>query len=227
MRVLVVEDDPSLGATLRLGLGAEGFDVDVVTTVADAVAAAERGTFQLALVDVNLPDGSGFALCPRLKDRGLMVVMLTARSDVADRVHGFELGADDYIPKPFAFEELVARLRAVARRPGSEALPVLSFADVEVHLERQQALRGGHPLDLTRREYDLLCYFLRNQGRVVTREQILDRVWGYDAEASAGVLDVYISYLRRKLEAYGPRLIHTVRGFGYTLRAAEAEDAQA
>ncbi len=227
MRVLVVEDDPSLGATLRLGLGAEGFDVEVVTTVAEAIAAAERGTFRLALVDVNLPDGSGFALCPRLKDRGLMVVMLTARSDVSDRVHGFELGADDYVPKPFAFEELVARMRAVARRPGAERLPVLSFADVEVHLERQQALRDGHVLELTRREYDLLCYFLRNQGRVVTRDQILERVWGYDAEVSDGVLDVYISYLRRKLEAFGPRLIHTVRGFGYTLRAAEAGDAKA
>ncbi|MDA8345469.1 MAG: response regulator transcription factor [Thermaerobacter sp.] len=227
MRVLVVEDDPSLGATLRLGLGAEGFDVEVAASVEEAVTAAERGAFRLALVDVNLPDGSGFALCPRLKDRGMMVVMLTARSDVADRVHGFELGADDYIPKPFAFEELVARMRAVARRPGAEQLPVLSFSDVEVHLERQQALRAGHPLDLTRREYDLLCFFLRNPGRVVTREQILERVWGYDAEVSDGVLDVYISYLRRKLETFGPRIIQTVRGFGYTLRAAEAEDAKA
>ncbi len=227
MRVLVVEDDPSLGATLRLGLAAEGFEVDVATTVADAIAASQRSAFRLALVDVNLPDGSGFALCPRLKDRGLLVVMLTARGDVSDRVHGFELGADDYIPKPFAFEELVARLRAVARRTGEERLPVLSFADVEVHLERQLALRGGHPLDLTRREYDLLCYFLRNQGRVVTREQILDRVWGYDAEVTNGVLDVYVSYLRRKLEAFGPRVIHTVRGFGYALRNEESGDAQA
>lgn len=227
MRVLVVEDDPSLGATLRLGLGTEGFEVDLATTVEEALSATERGSFQLAILDVNLPDGSGFALCPRLKDRGLMVVMLTARGDVADRVHGFELGADDYVPKPFAFEELVARLRAVARRRGAEQLPVLFFSDVEVHLERQQALRAGHPLDLTRREYDLLCYFLRNQGRVVTREQILERVWGYDAEVSDGVLDVYISYLRRKLETFGPRIIHTVRGFGYALRDAEVGDAQA
>jgi len=218
MRVLVVEDDPSLGATLRLGLTSEGFDPTVTGTVAETLALLERSSFQLALVDVNLPDGSGFALVPRLKDRGIMVIMLTARGNVPDRVHGFELGADDYVAKPFAFEELVMRMRAVSRRPVPEdRLPVLSFADVEVHLERQQALRAGQPLDLTRREYDLLCFFLRNQRRVLTREQILERVWGFDAEVGEGVLDVYISYLRRKLEALGPRLIHTVRGFGYRL----------
>jgi len=218
MRVLVVEDDRSLGATLRLGLAAEDFEVTVVGSVAEALEAVEHSAFSLALVDVNLPDGSGFALCPRLKDRGLTVVMLTARGSVPDRVHGFELGADDYIAKPFAFEELVARMRAVARRPGAERAPVLNFADVEVHLERQQAFRAGKPLDLTRREYDLLCFFLRNQGRVLTREQLLVHVWGYDAEVGEGVLDVYISYLRRKLETFGPRLIQTVRGFGYALQ---------
>lgn len=225
MRVLVVEDDPSLAATLRLGLEAEGFVVDVAPTAAEAMSIVDRGAVQLALLDVQLPDGSGFALCPLFKSRGLLVVMLTARGDVSDRVHGFELGADDYLPKPFAFEELVARVRAVARRPSSGDLPLLQCGDVEVRLERQQAFRAGHQLDLTRREYDLLCFLMRNQGRTVTREQILDRVWGYDAEVTEGVLDVYVSYLRRKLETFGPRMLHNVRGFGYTLRPQGADDA--
>jgi DNA-binding response OmpR family regulator len=221
--VLVIEDDPSLQATLRMGLTAEGFDVDTASTVAEALRRVEETPYTLALVDVNLPDGSGFALCPRLKDRGMFVVMLTARSSVPDRVHGFELGADDYVPKPFAFEELVARMRAVTRRGGTEgSAPVLRCGDVEVFLDEQQAYRAGQPLQLTRREYDLLVFFLRNQGRVLTRDQILERVWGYDAEVGEGALDVYISYLRRKLEAYGPRLIHTVRGFGYVMRADDA-----
>ncbi len=218
MRVLVVEDDPSLAATLRLGLAAEGFEATLASTVAAALDVMGRSGFALALVDVNLPDGSGFALVPRLKDRGILVIMLTARGSVPDRVHGFELGADDYVAKPFAFEELIMRMRAVARHPvPQDRLPVLTFADVEVHLERQEALRAGRVLDLTRREYDLLCLFLRNPRRILTRDQILERVWGYDSEVGPGVLDVYISYLRRKLEACGPRLIHTMRGFGYRL----------
>jgi len=218
MRVLVVEDDPSLAATLRLGLAAEGFEATLADTVAAAMDMMGRSAFQLALVDVNLPDGSGFALVPRLKDRSILVIMLTARGSVPDRIHGFELGADDYVAKPFAFEELVLRMRAVARHPvPADRLPVLAFADIEVHLERQEALRAGNILDLTRREYDLLCLFLRNPRRILTRDQILERVWGYDSEVGGGVLDVYISYLRRKLEAYGPRLIHTMRGFGYRL----------
>jgi two-component system copper resistance phosphate regulon response regulator CusR len=219
MRVLVVEDDPSLAATLRLGLAAEGFEPTLCDTVEGAMAFVARSAFPLALVDVNLPDGSGFSLVPRFKDRGMLVIMLTARGSVPDRVRGFELGADDYLAKPFAFEELVMRMRAVARRPAAtgQALPVLSFADVEVHLERQEATRAGQRLDLTRREFDLLCLFLRNPRHVLTRDQILERVWGYDTEVGSGVLDVYISYLRRKLEAFGPRLIHTMRGFGYQL----------
>lgn len=218
MRVLVVEDDSSLAATLRLGLAAEGFEPTLTDTVAGATTLIARTSFPLALVDVNLPDGSGFALVPRLKDRGIRAIMLTARGTVPDRVHGFELGADDYMAKPFSFEELVMRMRAVARHPAaSDRLPVLAYADVEVQLEHQEAMRAGQPLRLTRREYDLLCLFLRNPGRTLTREQILERVWGFDAEVGGGVLDVYISYLRRKLEAFGPRLIHTMRGFGYRL----------
>jgi DNA-binding response OmpR family regulator len=218
MRVLVVEDDPSLAATLRLGLVAENFEPTLTETVSGAMEITDRRQFPLALVDVNLPDGSGYSLVPRLKDRGILVIMLTARGSVPDRVHGFELGADDYVTKPFAFEELVMRMRAVARHPiPTERLPVLAFSDIEVHLERQAVLRAGNPIELTRREYELLLLFLRNPRRVLTREQILERVWGYDSEVEQSVLDVYISYLRRKLEAYGPRLIHTLRGFGYKL----------
>jgi two-component system response regulator MprA len=218
MRVLVVEDDEALAATLRLGLEASGFRVVLARGVQEALEAVARTALDLAVVDVQLPDGSGFALVPRLRDRGLAVVVLTVRSAVADRVHGLELGADDYVVKPFAFEELVARLRAVARRgtpvPGRE---VLRFGDIALDLASQVATRAGHRLDLTGRELELLACFLRHPGRVLTYDQILDRVWGYDRDVGRGTLEVYVSYLRRKLEAHGPRVIHTRRGLGYVL----------
>jgi len=218
MRVLVVEDDAALRATLQTGLHAAGFDVMTVGLGEDAVREAERYTPEVAVVDVNLPDESGFAVCVRLKERGVMVVMLTVRTAVEDRLHGFEVGADDYVGKPFVMRELVARIRAVARRTPAGTARRLRVGSVTVDLDTMQARRADEPLDLTRREMDLLVYFMRNAGHVLTRDQILTHVWGYDTDVGEGVLEVYVGYLRRKLEAEGSRMLETVRGVGYRLR---------
>ena len=217
MRVLVVEDDESLRATLDIGLGAAGFEVVTAGLARDGAKEAQRRAPDVAVLDVNLPDESGFALCARLKERGVMVILLTVRTAVGDRLHGFEVGADDYLGKPFALKELVARIRAVSRRQDATAVRHLRLGSLTVDLEAMRARRDGHTLDLTRREMDLLVFFVRNAGRVLTRDQILTHVWGYDSEVDGGVLDVYVSYLRRKLETFGPRMLETVRGFGYRL----------
>lgn len=217
MRVLVVEDDESLRAALDMGLRAAGFEVMAAGLGRDGARVAERTAPEVAVVDVNLPDESGFALCARLKEKGIMVILLTVRTEVDDRLHGFEVGADDYLGKPFAMRELVARIRAVGRRQDAGAVRHLRLGSLTVDLEAMRAQRHGHTLDLTRREMDLLIFFARNAGRVLTREQILTHVWGYDSEVGDGVLDVYVSYLRRKLETFGPRMLETVRGLGYRL----------
>ena len=219
MHILVVEDDPSLQRTLVLGLEAEGFAVTTAGDAASTLQAVSRRAYDLAIVDLNLPDASGFSLVSPLKEGNVLVVVLTARTDLADRIHAFELGADDYVPKPFAFAELVARIRAVSRRPYAAVLPVLQCGDLVIDLERQQVLRDDHPIDLTRREYEILHLLMRHQGQVLSRQSIVDRVWGHGEYLSASALDVYISFLRRKLEMHGPRLLHTVRGVGYVLGA--------
>ncbi len=217
MRVLVVEDDDSLRTTLNIGLRAAGFDVVTAGDAKGGTELADRLMPDVAVLDVNLPDESGFALCARFKERGILVLLLTARTALDDRLHGFELGADDYLAKPFELKELVARIRAVSRRQGGGTTRRLALGRLTVDLEALRAERAGHPLDLTRREMDLLVYFLRNPGRVLTRDQILSHVWGYDSEVGEGVVDVYVSYLRRKLETFGPNMIDTVRGVGYRL----------
>lgn len=218
MRLLVVEDDDSLRATLDLGLRAAGFEVMTAGDARSGTELSKRVTPDIAILDVNLPDESGFALCARFKERGILVILLTARTALDDRLHGFELGADDYVGKPFALKELVARIHAVSRRQDRTATRRLGIGTVAVDLEALHAERAGHPLDLTRREMDLLIYLLRNAGRVLSRDQILSHVWGYDSEVGEGVVDVYVSYLRRKLETFGPNMIDTVRGVGYRLR---------
>lgn len=218
MRVLVVEDDAALRDTLRTGLRAAGFDVTAVGLGADAVREADRYPPDVAVVDVNLPDDSGFVVCVRLKERGVMVIILTVRTAVDDRLHGFEVGADDYLGKPFVLGELVARIHAVSRRAQAFAPRHLRVGSVTVDLAALRAKRGGEPLDLTRREMDLLVYLMRNAGHVLTRDQILAHVWGYDSEVSDGVLEVYVGYLRRKLESKGPRILETIRGVGYRLQ---------
>jgi len=215
-RVLVVDDDPPLARMLERTLRAEGFGVSVAGDGGAALAAVQRDAPDLIVLDVGLPVLDGLAVARRLRERGLAtpILMLTARDAVADRVAGLEAGADDYLVKPFHIEELIARLRALARR-GAEAGPRLAYADLSLDIAAGRALRGRRQLELTARETDLLALLLRAPGRTVTRERALAEIWSGAAEPN--VVDRYITRLRRKLGE--PPLIHTVRGAGFTLRA--------
>jgi two-component system, OmpR family, response regulator MprA len=215
-RVLVVDDDPPLRRMLERTLAAEGFEVTLAADGAAALIAAERSAPDVIVLDVALPALDGLAVCQRLRSKGLPtpILMLTARDAVPDRVAGLEAGADDYLIKPFAVQELIARLRALTRRhaePGQR----LSYADLVLDLESQTGTRAGRPLELTGREAALLELLLRTPGRVVTREWALDEIWGGAAEPN--VVDRYITRLRRKLGQ--PPMIRTVRGAGFALRA--------
>jgi two-component system, OmpR family, response regulator MprA len=219
---LVIEDDPRVAASVERALRAHGYAVSLASDAASGMAAI-RAEPDLVVLDVNLPDGSGFDVCRRARRDGIStpILMLTARAAVEDRVEGLDAGADDYLVKPFALAELLARVRALVRRQLGDAngAGVIEFADVRIDLGEMTARRGERLLDLTRTEMLLLELFLRNPTRVLSREQILDRVWGVDARTSANGVEVYVGYLRRKLEAGGePRLLQTVRGFGYALR---------
>jgi two-component system response regulator MprA len=214
-RVLVVDDDPPLRRMLSRTLVAEGFEVVVAGDGGAALAAAETFAPDVIVLDVAMPGVDGLALCRRLRARGLStpILMLTARDAVPDRVAGLEAGADDYLVKPFAVVELVARLRALTRRQGDAA--VLSYADVVLDVGARTASRGGRAIELTPREADLLELLLRSAGRAVTRERALDEIW--DAAAEPNVVDRYVTRLRRKLG--DPPLIRTLRGTGFALRA--------
>jgi two-component system response regulator MprA len=224
MAILVVDDDQAVRDALRRALTVQGFTVEVAADGREALDLLEgNGTaIELAIVDVLMPRVDGLELTRQLRTQGsvLPILMLTARDQVSDRVSGLEAGADDYLVKPFALEELVARVRALLRRLGvDEAATTLHFADVELDTGTRDVRRGDRPLTLTRTEFSLLELFLRNPKQVLTRSVIFDRVWGYDFGYGSNSLDVYISYLRKKLEAGGePRLIHTIRGVGYALR---------
>ncbi len=225
-RVLVVDDDRAVRDALRRALGLHGFEVDTAADGLTAVAAIERDRPDIVVLDVAMPGVDGLGVLRRLRHdaNDVPVLMLTARDAVPDRVAGLEAGADDYLPKPFALEELVARLHTLLRRSGRAAAAegdaeVLRYADVVVDTRQATATRGGDDLDLTRTEFDLLATFLREPRRVLSRETLRDLVWGGDGEVTANAVEVYVGYLRRKLEAGGrPRLLHTVRGFGYVLR---------
>jgi two-component system response regulator MprA len=214
-RVLVVDDDRSLRRMLDRTLAAEGFEVTVAADGGGALAAAERAAPDVIVLDVAMPGLDGLAVCRRLRSRGLAtpILMLTARDAVPDRVAGLEAGADDYLVKPFAVQELVARLRALTRRHGEQEL--LSYADLVLDLRARRAARAGHSVELTGREADLLELLLREAGRTVTRERALEQIW--DDAAEANVVDRYVTRLRRKLGE--PPLIRTVRGAGFSLRA--------
>jgi two-component system response regulator MprA len=220
MRVLVVDDDEAVRRSVAHALTRDGYEVSVAP---DGGAALESlaGTRQDAVVlDILMPEPNGLEVCRRLRARGdrTPILMLTARDLVADRVAGLDAGADDYLAKPFALEELRARIRALLRRSGADQ-DVLSYADLELDTAACRAHRGGRALDLTRTEYALLELFMRNPGRVLSRSLIFDSVWGYDFGPSSNALWVYVSYLRAKLEAGGePRIVQTVRGLGYVLR---------
>jgi two-component system response regulator MprA len=221
-RVLVAEDDKSVRDSLVRALTFEGYDVVTAEDGAEALMAVLDSQPDVILLDVLMPHVDGLTACRRLRERGdrTPVLMLTARHEVSDRVAGLDAGADDYLVKPFALDELLARLRALLRRTSmSGDDEVLRVSDLSLDPARRQVWRGDRPLELTKTEFDLLELLLYNAGIVLTREQIYERIWGYDFETSSKSLDVYISYLRRKTEEAGePRLIHTVRGVGYTAR---------
>ena len=223
MRVLIVEDDPRVHSSLDRALRANGYATDSATCGAEGLAMAS-GEPDAIVLDVNLPDISGFEVCRTLRRRGdrTPILMLTARDAIEDRVEGLDAGADDYLVKPFALTELLARIRALLRRgtdPTDTEATGLAYADLALEFASLTAHRGTRELELTRTEFLMLELFLRNPDRVLTREVIMDRVWGMDARTSSNGVEVYVGYLRRKLEAGGePRLIHTVRGFGYALR---------
>lgn len=217
--VLVVDDDPKIRSVLGRGLHFEGYDVQLAADGTEALKLARVTPPDLIVLDVMLPDMDGMEVCRRLR-RGLTspILMLTARHALPDRVAGLDSGADDYLVKPFEFDELVARLRALLRRAQPQVAETLQFADLGLDTGTREAFREGRRIDLTTREYELLLLFMRHPRQVLTREQILDRVWD-EAEVDSNALEVHIARLRSKLEADGEeRLIQTVRGAGYTLR---------
>jgi len=222
-RVLVAEDDKSVRDSLVRALTFEGYDVVTAGDGAEALMAVVESQPDVIVLDVLMPHVDGLTACRRLRERGdrTPVLMLTARHEVSDRVAGLDAGADDYLVKPFALDELLARLRALLRRTSMSGNDdVLRVGDLSLDPARRQVRRGDRSLELTKTEFDLLELLLYNAGIVLTREQIYERIWGYDFETSSKSLDVYIGYLRRKTEAAGERrLIHTVRGVGYSIRA--------
>jgi two-component system response regulator MprA len=221
-RLLVVDDDRAVRESLRRALTLEGYEVDLAEDGADGLARVTAGAPDAIVLDVAMPVVDGIEMCRRLRNdgNGLPVLMLTARESVTDRVAGLDAGADDYLVKPFALEELLARLRALLRRiDGAAPGDVLEFADLTLDTGTRVVRRGEREMELTRTEFSLLELFLRNPRQVLTRSLIFERVWGYDFGPTSNSLEVYVGYLRRKTEADGePRLIHTVRGIGYALR---------
>ena len=221
-RVLIVEDDPKIADFLRRGLLYEGYQVEVTEDGQAGLHAARDRPPDIVILDWMLPGAiDGLEVCRRLRAASdVPILMLTAKDAVSDRVTGLDAGADDYLVKPFAFEELLARLRALLRRHSTaQETEVLHFADVTMNTKSREVWRGDRRIDLTAKEYDLLELFLRNPRQVLTRDLIYDRVWGYDFGGESNIIEVYVRYLRGKLEAGGePRLIQTVRGVGYVLR---------
>jgi two-component system response regulator MprA len=222
VKILVVDDERAVRESLRRALELEGYEVELAEDGHDALVRLE-GERQpdAVLLDVLMPGLDGLEVCRRLRRAGsrLPVLMLTARDEVRNRVEGLDAGADDYVTKPFALEELLARIRALLRRASSDGGDVLRFADLELDPGTREVRRGGEPIELTRTEFSLLELFMLNPRQVLTRSVIFERVWGYDFGFASNSLDVYIGYLRRKTETGGkPRLIQTVRGVGYALR---------
>jgi two-component system response regulator MprA len=227
MRVLVVDDDPGVRDSLRRSLAFNGYEVELAEDGQRALSAIALRRPDAVVLDVMMPGLDGLETCRRLRAAGedIPVLMLTARESVADRVGGLDAGADDYLVKPFALEELLARLRALLRRStvGPEGNQLLRFSDLSLDLGTREVWRGQRPITLTRTEFHLLELLLRHPRQVLERGQILEEVWGFDFPTTANSLEVYVGYLRRKLEAEGEtRLIHTVRGVGYSLRESPA-----
>ncbi|MXM68477.1 response regulator [Streptomyces sp. HUCO-GS316] len=233
-RILIVDDEPAVREALQRSLAFEGYDTEVAVDGADALEKATVYRPDLVVLDIQMPRMDGLTAARRMRGAGTTtpILMLTARDTVGDRVTGLDAGADDYLVKPFELDELFARVRALLRRSSyaaamtntAEEDEALSFADLRMDLATREVTRSGRPVELTRTEFTLMEMFMAHPRQVLTREQILKAVWGFDFEPSSNSLDVYVMYLRRKTEAAGePRLVHTVRGVGYVLRQGGAE----
>jgi len=222
MRVLVVEDERKLGELLRRGLGEEGYAADLADRGEEALWMSKAVDYDVIVLDVMLPGADGFEICRRMRGSGVWapVLMLTARDAVDDRVSGLDAGADDYLTKPFAFEELLARLRALTRRAPAERPPVLEVGDLRLDPGAHRAWRGEHELDLSQKEFALLELFMRRPGMTLSRTQLLDGAWDIAFESRSNVIDVYVRYLREKIDRpFGRDSIETIRGVGYRLCA--------
>jgi two-component system OmpR family response regulator len=221
-RILVVDDEPNIVDVVSMALRFQGFQVESAGTGADALSAVTAFKPHLIVLDIMLPDMEGFDVAQRLgaQRARVPIIFLTARDATDDKIRGLTLGGDDYVTKPFSLEELVARIRSILRRSGlaEPESSRLTFEDIELDEDAHQVSRAGHNVELTATEYRLLRYLMLNPRRVLTRSQLLEHVWEYDFGGDARVLETYVSYLRKKLDVYGPPLIHTVRGVGYALR---------
>jgi two-component system response regulator MprA len=218
--VLVVDDDPRITNMLRRALRADGYEVRIANGGSEGLARVREREPDLVVLDLLMPGVDGLTVCRRLREEGdIPILILTAKDETEDRVVGLDSGADDYLVKPFALDELLARVRALLRRRETREQRVLRFGDLALDLTSRVATRGDHSIELTTREFELLAYFMRHPREVLAQDQILDRVWEGQYDAESNVLHVYVGYLRSKLEAGGqPRLIQTVRGVGYVLR---------
>jgi two-component system response regulator MprA len=226
-RVLVVEDDVAIADVLRRTLRQEGHEVRSAEDGVEALELAESFVPDLVILDLGLPKLDGVEVCRRLRDSSdAPILILTARTDTDDRVEGLDSGADDYLGKPFERKELLARMRALMRRRPPQGTASLAVADLRLNPDTREVYRGERPVELTNREFELLEFLMRNERLVISRERLLEEVWGYDPMAMTNTIDVFISNLRRKLEAGGePRVLHTKRGAGYVIKAARDEAA--
>ena len=221
MKVLLVEDEERLVSFIRKGISAEGYEVDVAYDGRTGLSLFRREVYDIIILDVNLPQINGFELCRliRTENEDVAVLMLTALDSLADKADGFNAGADDYLAKPFEFQELLLRLRALTRRHGPKQKQVLRLADLELNLDTKTVTRAGKRIDLTTREYALMEYLMINKGKIISRVDISERVWNLNFDSNTNVIDVYISYLRKKIDKdFSPILLHTIVGMGYVLR---------
>ena len=219
--ILIIEDEPDIADFIRRGLSLKGYDVLVAPSGERGLDTAREHPLDLVILDLMLPGMDGVEVCRLLrKEADVPIIMLTARDSVADKVDGLEAGADDYITKPFVFDELLARVRSALRRRAGLAQELLTVGDLSIRPASREVERAGRPIELTAREYELLEFLARNEGKVLTKETIFEKVWGYDFEIESDAIKVYMSYLRKKLNGPGePDLIHSVRGVGYMLKS--------
>ncbi len=222
MRILLVEDEKKVLRFIKKGLEEEGYAVDSASDGATGLMMGLGGVYDLIILDINLPGKDGLGILQELRKKMIStpVLLLTVRAAIEDKVIGLDTGADDYLTKPFAFRELLARIRALLRRGADAGSPLLTLADLTLDPARRLVFRGEKKIELTTKEYALLDFFMRNPDRVLTRTTIADHVWDYDFDPTTNVIDVYVKYLRGKIDTgYEPKLIHTVRGVGYVLKA--------